>query len=119
MLRIATDNPVESQLREDATALMRAALDAADPRKAIWHVLSLEEDALRVGDRAYRLGQRDRLVVVGAGKASATMSQAVEETLGERIHEDGSRMVVYGLQLRPGNSDLVISDVCVKDYKSI
>jgi len=87
MLRIATDNPVESQLREDATALMRAALDAADPRKAIWHVLSLEEDALRVGDRAYRLGQRDRLVVVGAGKAGATMSQAVEETLGERIHD--------------------------------
>jgi len=52
--------------------------------------------------------------------ASARVAQkAGFALLGERIHEDGSRMVVYGLQLRPGNSDLVISDVCVKDYKSI
>lgn len=39
--------------------------------------------------------------------------------LGERTGADGTRMIVYGLRLRPGKSSLVISDVCVKDYKSI
>jgi RimJ/RimL family protein N-acetyltransferase len=52
--------------------------------------------------------------------ASARVAQkAGFKHLGERIHEDGNRMMVYGLQLRPGGSDLAISDVCVKDYESI
>jgi glycerate 2-kinase len=85
MLRAVPDNPAENRLRADATALMQAALDAVDPRKAIRHVLALEGDALRVGDREYPLVRRDQLVVVGAGKAGATMAQAVEEILGDHI----------------------------------
>jgi len=53
-------------------------------------------------------------------QASARVAQkAGFKHLGERIHEDGTSMMVYGLNLQPGKSGLVISDVCVKDYKSI
>jgi|GEM_PF-2495956 len=52
--------------------------------------------------------------------ASARVAQkAGFKHLGERTGTDGFCMIVYGLQLRPGESDLAISDVCVKDYESI
>lgn len=52
--------------------------------------------------------------------ASARVAQKADfKHIGKRIHEDGTRMLVYGLQLRPVKSGLAISDVCVKDYKSI
>jgi RimJ/RimL family protein N-acetyltransferase len=35
--------------------------------------------------------------------------------LGERIHEDGTSMVVYGLPLRPCPNQLSLSDVCPQD----
>ena len=84
-LRAVPDNPAENRLRAEAVALMQAALNAVDPRKAIRNVLTLRGDMLHVGDGEYPLVRRDRLVVVGAGKAGATMAQAVEEILGDRI----------------------------------
>jgi RimJ/RimL family protein N-acetyltransferase len=45
-------------------------------------------------------------------QASARIAQkAGFEHLCERIHEDGNRMMVYGLQLRPGAKELLLSDV--------
>jgi hydroxypyruvate reductase len=86
MLRINTDDIAERQLRQDAAALMRAALDAVDPGEAIHRVLALGEAEILVEDRRYPLSRRGLLLVVGAGKAGATMAQAVENILGERIH---------------------------------
>ena len=86
ILRSTPENPEENQLRADVAAMMKAALDAVDPRQAIHRAVSLEGDTLRVGEREFPLPPRGRLVVVGAGKAGATMAQAVEEILGDRIH---------------------------------
>lgn len=87
MIRATPDRPTENEMRADAAALMQAALDAVSPRKAIRQVLQLAGDTLRIAGREYPLSERGRLVVVGAGKASATMAQAVEEVLGDRIDE--------------------------------
>ena len=72
-------------LRENGTAIFRAALEAVDPAAAIRRHLKREGDRLRVGDRSYDLARLGRVLVVGAGKAGAPMAAAVEEVLGDRI----------------------------------
>jgi hydroxypyruvate reductase len=81
-------------LRSSALALFRAALDAADPRAAVRRAMQREGNMLRVGARAYDL-RRGRVFVVGFGKASAAMAQAVEEICGDEIAR-GAVIVKYG-----------------------
>lgn len=77
-------NP-ESTLRKDALRIFRASLAAADPAKAIARSVTLSGSVLKVGSKTYRLDQFDRIVVLGAGKASAAMAKALERILGSRI----------------------------------
>lgn len=86
-VRNVAENPVETRHREDAAAIMQAALDAVDPRRAIGAMLYLDGDELEVRGRVYDLKHCRRLVVVGAGKAAPAMAAAVEEILGDRISE--------------------------------
>ncbi len=74
---------------------MAAALQAVEPGEAVRRALRREGDRLLVGDGAYDLGRYQRVVVVGAGKASAPMVAAVEEILGERVAA-GLVVVKYG-----------------------
>lgn len=62
-----------------------AALAAADPYQAVFNAVKLEGDQLLVADRRYDLASFRRILVVGAGKATARMAQAVEKLLGDRI----------------------------------
>jgi len=62
-----------------------AALAAVDPAAAIQRQVRLEGHRLTVADRTYNLGHYRRIFVVGTGKASGAMAQAVEEVLGERV----------------------------------
>jgi len=71
--------------RTHAREIFAAGLRAADPRHCIRRTLSIEEDHLRVVDALYPLSRISRLLVVGAGKATAAMAVAVEEILGDRI----------------------------------
>lgn len=68
-----------------ALQIFRAALKAADPAEAIHRRLRLDGNTLVVAGRRYRLAAFDRILVVGAGKAGATMARAVEQVLGGRI----------------------------------
>ena len=81
-------------LRESALAIFRAALDAADPRAAVRRAVQRDGNALRVGGREYDLTRR-RVFVVGFGKASAAMAQAIEDLCGDRITR-GAVSVKYG-----------------------
>ena len=62
------------KLQRDALAIFRAAMRAADPREAVQHAL-----------RTRAFDSFDRIFVVGAGKAGATMARATEAVLGNRI----------------------------------
>ncbi len=64
----------EAKLRKDALAIFRASLKAADPAGAVAR-------ALEKG----RYDRYQRIFVIGAGKASATMARAAERVLGRRI----------------------------------
>jgi hydroxypyruvate reductase len=61
-------------LRRDAAAIFRAALAAADPAVAVSRYVS------RLKPERF-----NRILVVGAGKAGASMAQAAERVLGGRI----------------------------------
>ena len=75
---------LESKLRKQALALLRAALAAADPAGAVARAL-----------KAGRYDRYRRIFVVGAGKAGHTMAKAAEGVLGRRI-EAGLINTKYG-----------------------
>jgi glycerate 2-kinase len=76
---------MEAELRKKALRVFRAALKAADPIEAVLRHVRLEGTRLIVGRRRYALAAFENVYVVGAGKASATMAQAIERVLGRRI----------------------------------
>ena len=82
-------------LRKDARAIFQAALKAADPVNAVLAHLRTGGDTLIAGRRRYRLADFRNVYVIGAGKASAAMAQAVERVLGRRI-SGGLVNVKYG-----------------------
>jgi glycerate 2-kinase len=65
--------------------IFNAALVAVDPYRAVLNAVRVEGDILFVTDTKYDLALFDKIIVVGAGKATARMALAVEELLGEKI----------------------------------
>lgn len=78
-------DPATRDRRALVTRVMQAALAAVEPGEAVRRALHRDGDRLTVGGRDYDLSAYDRVVVVGAGKASAPMAAAVEEVLGDRV----------------------------------
>ncbi|HEX5645949.1 MAG TPA: DUF4147 domain-containing protein [Nitrospira sp.] len=76
-------SPAQSLLRK----LIATGLEAADPYHALLKSVSRTGPRLRVGRRTYDLGHFDRIVAVGAGKASARMAQAIEHILGTKLEQ--------------------------------
>lgn len=67
--------------------MISAGLQAADPYQAVLRTIALHGSLLKVGRKSYDLSRYDRVIVVGAGKASARMAQAVEFRLKSRVTE--------------------------------
>lgn len=88
-------DPATRDRRALVTRVMQAALAAVEPGEAVRRALRRDGETLTVGDRTYDLDAYDRIIVVGAGKASAPMAAAAEEVLGERV-TDGLVVVKHG-----------------------
>ena len=75
--------------RKHVLDIFHAALEAADPIQAVLAQVTCvgkgSREVLRVDRRSYRLADFDRIQVIGSGKASAKMAQALERLLGKRI----------------------------------
>ncbi|MEJ5357549.1 MAG: glycerate kinase [Desulfobacterales bacterium] len=95
-------DPSTEKLRNDALRIFQAALCAVDPEEAVKRHLRLSPGGrLEVGGKTWDLERFRRVLVVGAGKATAPMAKAVEDLLGERVA--GGTVVVkdgHGLPLR-------------------
>jgi glycerate 2-kinase len=79
--------------RADALKIFRAALKAADPYQAVMRHVRVKDGVLTAGRKRYRLDSFEKIHVIGAGKASARMAQAIERLLGRRV----TRGLIHGL----------------------
>jgi len=71
--------------RQHLVDIFNAALNAVDPYNAVIKAVRVEHNQLHVDGFKYDLAKYDRIIVLGAGKATARMALAVESLLGERI----------------------------------
>lgn len=83
-------------LRAVAADLIEHALLAADPYRAIRALLHREGNRLTVGDDlVLDLERFEHIYILGAGKASRPIAEALEEVLGDRI-SDGLFVLKHG-----------------------
>ena len=73
--------------REAAAAIWRAALAAGDVDPLLRRHLHLTGSTLRAGERRVDLDRVRRVLVLGAGKAGASMARTVGAMLGSRVSE--------------------------------
>jgi len=62
-----------------------AAIAAVDPYRAVLDSVTLKNNCLHVENTEYKLANFNRIIVVGAGKATARMAMAIEKLLGKKI----------------------------------
>ncbi|MEK7237805.1 MAG: glycerate kinase, partial [Nitrospirota bacterium] len=75
-----------SPIRPVLKKLIVQGLKAVDAQAAVGRAISRDGAALIIGRRRYDLSCYGRVVVVGAGKATAPMARAVEQRLGRWLH---------------------------------
>ena len=75
--------------------IFNAGLRAVDPEACVTRFMHLSDGIIRIGNRTYDMARVHRLIVVGAGKASAAMARAVETLLGNHI-DQGLVITKYG-----------------------
>lgn len=99
-----------TSLRRDALEIAQAGLRACDGGIATREAVSLTPAGVRIDQTEYPLPEGSRLFVLGAGKATLTIAEALEEKLGERI--DGGAII-----LRRGEvADLHRIDTYIADH---
>jgi glycerate 2-kinase len=93
MIRIKNTNQLiekgETELVRKARALalrsLECALNAVDSKQLVKSRVSLEDSILRVDGHSFDLKAFKNVYVVGGGKASGSMAEALEKILGKRI----------------------------------
>jgi len=88
---------VINELRQCAQLIWEAALNAANPATCIQKNIQLTDGQLTIAGERFSIPAR--LIVIGAGKASARMAQVVEQILGEHV-TGGLVVTKYGHALR-------------------
>jgi glycerate 2-kinase len=92
------------ELRTIAKSLFLKAVAAVDPYQRLKEIVKIEKDHLHIVMseglvKDFDLKDFKNLILIGAGKASAPMAQAIEELLGDRITK-GIVTTKFGHSLR-------------------
>ena len=74
-----------AKLRKDALDIFKAGLRSVDPALAVQNVLQPKNGVFTLENKTYDLKKFENIYVIGAGKASAAMAQALEDILSNRI----------------------------------
>ena len=105
-------------MREAAQRIFLAGVEAVEPAAAVKRYCRREGDRLLIGESVLDLSAFNRILVVGAGKASAPMALAVEQILGERITR-GIVNLKYGYTVPLQRIDLVEAGHPVADENGV
>jgi glycerate 2-kinase len=79
------ETALDRKARALALASLEAALEAADPRKIIESRVAVKNNRLKIGQHEFNLPSFEHVYVIGGGKASGKMAEALESILGNRI----------------------------------
>lgn len=79
------ENESDARAREAALIILESAISAVDPRNLVRKKIRLEGHRLEVKGLHLDLNDYERILVVGGGKASGRIAEALEETLGNHI----------------------------------
>lgn len=89
----------ESNLNREARRIaldaIEGAIESVDPKRLIKSKVALSNGRLIVNGKLFDLKSFRRIFVIGGGKASGYMAEAIEEILGERI-SDGIIVTPHG-----------------------
>lgn len=99
-------------------ALIQSSLEAADPGNAMKQLISLEDNLLWAHTDRYDLSKYQRVVCVGAGKASGHMAGTLEQILGEHI-EGGMVIVKDGYGAPTQNVRIVEASHPLPDVRGV
>jgi len=78
---------VNRKAREIMLNVLESTLEAVDPKKVMESKIILTDNRLDVNEETLDMTGFKRVFVVGGGKASASMAEALEQILGDRIRE--------------------------------
>ncbi len=80
--------PAQRSLRRDALGIWTAGVDAVHAGRLVHKAVRSVRKGVKLAGTRYSLGNEGRLVVIGAGKASAAMAQGMETAIaGSRIED--------------------------------
>jgi hydroxypyruvate reductase len=79
-----------TELKSMARAIFSKAIAAVNPFERLKEILRIEKDCLfvrldRDSENVFKLNTYNRIFLIGTGKASASMAQAIEKIFGDRI----------------------------------
>ena len=111
------------ELRTIAKTLFTKAVSAADPYRRLKEVLEIEKSRLRVVRPEglpieFDLNNFSNIYLIGAGKASAPMAQAIEEVFGDRITR-GVITTKTGHALPLNRTEIIEASHPIPDQKGI
>jgi hydroxypyruvate reductase len=109
---------LSARARADAAAIWRAALAAGDVAPLLHRHLRRDGARLLAGGAALDLDRIARVLVLGAGKAGASMARTVDTILGARVSE-GFVVVKDGYRLPAGRIEVVEAGHPVPDARGL
>jgi glycerate-2-kinase len=77
----------DKKARALALKSLEEALNAVDPKQIIWSKVSLKNSTLHIGNYSFNLNEFRNVYVIGGGKASGSMAEALEKILGNHIKD--------------------------------
>lgn len=108
----------QQKVRCDALEIVRAGIERAIPYQATKRLVHLTDKKLMVADQCFSLDQIGKIYIVGAGKGSFPIVQALEEILGSRI-EKGVVIVKEGETRRLQYTETFESSHPIPDERSL
>jgi len=78
---------MDRRARELAVNALNASLEAADPTVIIKSKVMVKGNSLKIENLSFNLDEFKNIFVVGGGKASGCMAEALEEMLSDRVKE--------------------------------
>ena len=79
------DSKLDRRARKAALEALESALEAVNPKAIVESRLIVEGKTLKIGKREFDLKKFKHVFVVGGGKASGKMAEALESALGDKI----------------------------------